>query len=118
MQETWIFDFSQPVPNKTPETLIREILIKNKKDMGIFLSYYYRKEGAVTENVQLCGPINFLEGNKGRFSVEFDVVHYNACLNIHEQAKEKMIIHFNFNQNSNQLILTGPYWPEREMDEI
>jgi hypothetical protein len=118
MQETWRFDLPQLFQNKKPENQIQEILIGNQKDLGIFLSYYYKKEGAVSENVQLSGPISFSEDFKGSFLVEFDLIYYNACLNIHEQNKEKMKIHFNLDQESNQLILTGPYWPEREMDEI
>jgi hypothetical protein len=118
MQETWRFDLPQLFQNKKPENQIQEILIENQKDMGIFLSYYFRKEGAVSENVQLSGAISFSEDFRGDFLVTFDLIHYNACLNIHEQNKEKMKIHFNFNHESNQLILTGPYWPERGMDEI
>lgn len=118
MQETWKFELTQPYQNKKPENQIKEILIDNQRDMGIFLSYYFRKDGAVTENVHLSGPISFLNDFKGHFLVEFDLIHYNACLNIHEQNKEKMKINFNFNLDSNQLIITGPYWPEREMDEI
>jgi len=118
MQETWLFDIPQSVQDKKNEKFIQDILLENKKDLGIFLSYYYKKEGAVTENVLLNGAINFSEVNKGSFFVIFDLIHYNACLNIHEQNKEKMKIQFEIDHNSNHLILTGPYWPEREMDEI
>lgn len=118
MQETWKFDISLSLDDMNPESLIQEILLENKKDLGIFLSYYYKKEGALTERVQLVGPINFLEMNSGDFLVDFDLIHYNACLNIHEQNKEKMKIKFDIDPDSKELILTGPYWPEREMDEI
>jgi hypothetical protein len=118
MQETWKFDISTFDQGKVLVSIIQEVLLKNQKDMGIFLSYYYRKEGAVVENVQLIGPINLLNDFYGDFLVDFDLVHFNACLNIHEQNKEKMKIQFEIDQDSKQLILTGPYWPEREMDEI
>lgn len=118
MQETWKFNITTSYGKESLESLIQEVILENQKDMGIFLSYYYKKEGAVTENVQLNGSINFLEVNQGDFLVDFELIHFNACLNIHEQNKEKMKIEFKIDQDSNELILTGPYWPEREMDEI
>lgn len=118
MQETWKFNISISNEDNNLEHLIQETLLKYQKDLGIFLSYYYKKEGAVTESVKLIGSINFLEEFKGDFIVNFDLIHFNACLNIHEQKKEKMTIQFGIDRDSNQLILTGPYWPEREMDEI
>ena len=118
MQESWKFKLSPSDGNISLEGLIHKALLNYQKDMGIFLSYYYKKEGAVTENVQLNGTINFFEKYKGEFWVDFELIHYNACLNIHEQNKEKMKIRFEIDLNSKELILTGPYWPEREMDEI
>lgn len=118
MQETWRIDISTSIEGKKLDHLIEESLLKSQKDLGIFLSYYYKKEGAVTENVQLNGIINFLGESKGDFLVDFELIHFNACLNIHEQNKEKMKIQFELDLDSKELILTGPYWPEREMDEI
>lgn len=118
MQETWKFDISTSVQDRSLESLILEILLEKQKDMGIFLSYYYKKEGAVVENVQLAGLINFLNEFHGDFLVDFELIHFNACLNIHEQNKEKMKLQFEIDRDSKQIILTGPYWPEREMDEI
>lgn len=118
MQETWKFDISRSEGDGSLDRLIQETLLKNKKDLGVFLSYYYKKEGALTENVRVNGPINFLNECKGDFLVDFELIHFNACLNIHEQNREKMKIQFEIDLDSNQLILTGPYWPEREMDEI
>jgi hypothetical protein len=118
MQETWKFDISISNLENKLEHLIQEALLKNQRDMGIFLSYYYKKEGAVTENVKLIGSINFFGEFNGDFIVDFDLIHFNACLSIHEQKKEKMKIQFEIDRDSKQLILTGPYWPEREMDEI
>ncbi|WP_373493135.1 hypothetical protein [Aquiflexum sp.] len=118
MQETWKFDISTSLQDNNHERLIQEFLLENQKEMGIFLSYYYKKEGALTEKVQLNGPINFLENYRGDFIVDFELIHFNACLNINEQNREKMKIQFEIDQDSKQLVLTGPYWPEREMDEI
>ncbi|MCH6200770.1 hypothetical protein MMU07_14385 [Aquiflexum sp. LQ15W] len=50
--------------------------------------------------------------------LDFDLVHFNAYLNIHEQKRDKMDVQFEFDPLFQNLTLTGPYWPEREMDEI
>jgi hypothetical protein len=118
MQETWKIAISPSIQYKDAEHLVQELLLENQKEMGIFLSYYYKKEGAVVENVELNRPIIFLNENRGYLTVDFELIHFNACLNIHEQNKDKMKIQFELDRDSNKLILIGPYWPEREMDEI
>ncbi|WP_373521921.1 hypothetical protein [Aquiflexum sp.] len=118
MHETWKFDISTSDDDRSLKDVMKELLLENQKDMGIFLSYYYKKDGAITEGVQLYGPINFVKEYSGDFLVDFELIFYNACLNIHEQNKEKMKIQFEIDLDSKELILIGPYWPEREMDEI
>lgn len=118
MQETWKLAISPSIQKKDIELMVQELLLENQKEMGIFLSYYYKKEGAVVENVELNGPIIFSKEYSGYFIVDFELIHFNACLNIHEQNKDKMKVQFEVDQDSNELILIGPYWPEREMDEI
>ncbi len=118
MQETWDFKISDQVHDDGGENLIREVLRHENKDLGIFLSYYYKRDGAVVENVMLKDDIIFIDGEKGKFSVEFDLIHHNACLNIHEENRENLEVNFEIDRNSNLLKLIGPYWPEREMDDI
>lgn len=115
MQETWTFNFSKSQQN---ESGLIDLLQTQEKELGIFLSYYYKKEGAVAENVRLKGKPEFESKLKGNFTLEFELVHFNACLAIHEQQKEEMIISFVFDPSLEKLILTGAYWPSREMDEI
>ena len=118
MQETWKFSLNPQDQPKNPEILIEEVLEANERDLGIFLSYYFKKEGAVAEKVKLKGEIEFTNDLKGKLMLDFDLVHFNACLNIHEQKRDEMEITFEFSSNLNTLKLFGPYWPEREMDEI
>lgn len=118
MQESWEFILAENKIEQCSENFIRLILEKNKKELGIFLSYYYKREGAVAENVILDGSIDFISKFTGKFTVEFDLVHFNACLNIHDQKKEKMDLNFEIKQENSSLQLKGPYWPEREMDDI
>lgn len=118
MQESWKFDISGREENENMEDTITETLSRNALEMGIFLSYYYRKEGAVVENVKQVGKTEFSESLKGKISVVFNLIHYNACLNIHEQGSEKMVIDFKLDRDNRELNLIGPYWPERGMDEI
>ncbi|GMQ23847.1 hypothetical protein Aoki45_05290 [Algoriphagus sp. oki45] len=115
MQETWTFDFS-PTSNTKGE--LEEILAEREQELGIFLSYYYKKEGAVAEKVKLISDPEFESITTGSMVLEFELVHFNACLAIHEQQKEEMKIGFEIDWEDQKLILTGPYWPERGMDEI
>lgn len=115
MQETWTFDFP---PTLNPKEDLKILLAEKKRELGIFLSYYYKKEGAVTEKVKLKSEPEFESKTKGTLVLDFDLVHFNACLAIHEQAREEMKIKFEIDGHSRKLILTGPYWPERGMDEI
>lgn len=118
MQESWEFKLPKKTIEQRSENFIRSILEDNKKELGIFLSYYYKREGAVAENVIMEGSIDFITTLTGKFTVVFDLVHFNACLNIHEQKKEKMDLDFEIKREKSILHLKGPYWPEREMDEI
>lgn len=111
----WSFDL--PVL-QISETDLKKILTQNQKELGIFLSYYLKKEGAVAENVMLKSEIEFESKISGSFVLEFDLVHYNACLAIHENVREVMKITFSIDALNQKLNLTGPSWPSREMDEI
>lgn len=115
MQETWTFDFPSKV---IAGTLLTELLKEKTNELGIFLSYYFKKDGAVAENVRLEELPTFLSETSGWLILNFDLIYFNACLNIHEQEKENMKVTFELDPKSEKLILTGPYWPSREMDEI
>ena len=110
MQEKWTFKFE--------EENLEGLLNKEEKDLGIFLSYYFKSEGAVAEKVRLRGKAEYLTDFSGNLILEFDLVHFNACLAIHEQKREKMKVDFIIEKGINQLTLIGPYWPERGIDEI
>jgi hypothetical protein len=115
MQETWTFDF--PTSDAPKKDLVT--LIANKgKDLGIFLSYYYKKEGAVAEKVKLKSDITFATETTGSFVLEFVLAYFNACLAINEQAKEEMKLTFEIDSKTEKIKLIGAFWPSREMDEI
>jgi hypothetical protein len=115
MQHSWTFDF--PALSHSEKDL-ELFLALNTKELGIFLSYYYKKEGAVAENVSIQANFEFESKNTGCFTLEFDLVFFNACLAIHDKAKEKMKITFKVDVPNQKLQLKGPFWPSREMDEI
>jgi len=118
MQESWKFSVPLHLQTKDLEELLISLLVENEKELGIFLSYYFKKEGAVAEKVQLETPPQFKEKFNGNIWVSFDLVYFNACLNIHEQKRDELPIQFEFDPLFQTLTLTGSYWPEREMDEI
>lgn len=115
MHHFWTFNFPAV---KDLETDLEKILTQNQKELSIFLSYSFKKEGAVAENVMLKSEIEFESKISGSFVLEFDLVHFNACLAIHENVREEMKITFSIDALNQKLNLTGPSWPSREMDEI
>lgn len=115
MQETWTFEF--PSSQNTEDDLV-SLLSEKELELGIFLSYYYKKEGAVTEKVKLKSGPEFKSKTSGSIVLDFDLVHFNACLAIHEQAREEMKIRFEIDPINQKIKLIGAYWPERGMDEI
>lgn len=117
MQETWNFEVD-PSTKSNLKKSIDELIQAEAKDLGIFLSYYFKKEGAIAEKVSLGSPITFSSDHTGEFKLEFDLVHFNACLAINEQKRDVIDIKFEYDSDFKNLKLTGPYWPERGMDEI
>jgi hypothetical protein len=115
MQENWTFDFP-PTPN--PKEDLENLLARKEQELGIFLSYYYKKEGAVAEKVKLKFGPEFESNTLGSMVLDFDLVHFNACLAIHEQAREEIKVRFEIDESNQKIKLIGPYWPSREMDEI
>lgn len=118
MQESWTFTLNEDIKVENSEILIQNVISRENKDFGIFLSYYFRKDGAVVENVSFNSIELGNEKTKGKVMVSFDLIHFNACLNIHEQGKEKMELTYHIFFESNSIEFKGPFWPERGMDEI
>jgi len=120
MQETWEFvNLKAPEAGKMTLTpWLIDLFDQNSQEMGIFLSYYYRKEGAVVENVRMIPPAADLSDLSGSIDVTFQLIHFNACLNIHDTNTEELTLSYDLSDNGTKLLLTGPNWPEREPDEI
>lgn len=120
MQETWKF-VNLDAPDRKKKILtpwLKEVIDSNGREMGIYLSYYFRKDGAVAENIQLVPPSSDLTERTGSISVSFQLVHFNACLNIHDTNLEQMVLSYEISKNGNELTFIGPNWPERGSDEF
>lgn len=116
MQENWTFEIGKESLDNEMEII--GFLESREKELGIFLSFYFKKDGAVAENVSVINVLLLNDNRSGNLTLAFDVVYFNACLAIHEQEKENMKVNFQIDQENLQLKLIGPSWPEREMDEI
>lgn len=115
MQESWSFDF----PFYTPSSEAWSWLVQTQqRDLGIFLSYYYKRQGAVVEKVQLKTPPQLDSQNSGTLCLCFELVYFNACQDLHETQSEEMKLSFQFDADNKTLNLLGAYWPSREPDEI
>lgn len=120
MQETWKFvNLKAPEAGKsTLNQWLKDVLDKHSREMGIFLSYYFREDGAVVEDVRLILPNSGLTERTGSIAVSFQLVHFNACLNIHDSNPEKLLLSYELSVDGTKLLLTGPYWPEREPEDL
>ncbi len=115
MQESWTFDF----PFDTPSSDAWSWLFQTQqRDLGIFLSYYYKRQGAVVEKVQLKTAPQLDSQNSGTLYLSFELVYFNACQDLHETQTEEMKLGFQFDADKKTLNLLGAYWPSREPDEI
>jgi hypothetical protein len=115
MQESWSFE----LPNCTtlPEGL--EAVMQQKQiELGVFLSYYYKKEGAVVENVSQASEIQFTSPISGLLTVAFDLIYFNACRDIHQQERGEMEFQVTWDEEKKILRLQGEFWPTRDGDEI
>jgi hypothetical protein len=117
MQEKWNFEIAQEIEMITKQT-IEHLIQEKRKELEIFLSYYFKKEGAIAEHVSLSSSIEFIAVNKGKFKLKFHLIHFNACLAIHYQKADDLEIDFEFDSISKSLSLTLPFSHERGMDEI
>jgi hypothetical protein len=115
MQESWSFE----LPNcaTLPEGL--EVVMQLKQiEFGIFLSYYYKKTGAVVEKVSQASELKFTSPFSGSLTVAFDLIYFNACRDIHQQERGEMELQVNWDEGKRVLRLQGEYWPTRDGDEI
>ena len=114
MQESWTFDF----PFDTPSSEAWSWLVQTQqRDLGIFLSYYYKRQGAVVEKVQFK-TTQLDSKNSGTLCLSFELVYFNACQDLYETQAEEMKLSFQFDAAKKTLNLLGAYWPTREPDEI
>lgn len=115
MQESWTFDF----PFERPTSEAWSWLIQTQqRELGIFLSYYYKRQGAVVEKVRLVTAPQQDFPDSGTLSLGFELVYFNACQDLHETQAEEMKLSFQFDPTKKTLNLVGAYWPTREPDEI
>ena len=118
MQEIWEFDIPT-AEEPAQEDRLRKLLESRSKEIGIYLSYYYRPEGGIVEQVRLKDDIVFTSATTGRLTVDFFVIYYNACLNINStDNKDQMSLTFEIDPVNQKVQFTGPYWPQREPDGL
>ncbi len=115
MQESWSFE----LPNcpSLPEGLEAVLQLK-QIELGIFLSYYYKKTGAVVEKVSQASELKFKSPISGSLTVAFELIYFNACRDIHQQERGEMELQVNWDEGKRVLRLQGEYWPTRDGDEI
>lgn len=115
MKESWSFE----LPNcATLREGLEAVLQLKQIELGIFLSYYYKKGGAVVEKVSQASDLQFTSPISGSLKVVFDLIYFNACQDIHQQERGEMELQVNWDEEKRILCLHGEYWPTRDGDEI
>jgi len=115
MQESWSFE----LPNcPTLQDGLEAVMQQKQIELGIFLSYYYKKGGAVVEKVSQASETKFTSPISGTLSVAFDLIYFNACIDIHQQERGEMELQVTWDEEKRILRLKGEYWPTRDGDEI
>jgi hypothetical protein len=115
MQESWSFE----LPNCTTlQDGLEAVLLLKQIELGIFLSYYYKKGGAVVEKVSQASELRFTSPLSGTLRVAFELIYFNACRDIHQQERGEMELQVNWDGVKRILRLQGEYWPTRDGDEI
>ena len=120
MQELLELDLSNESLNAEKQDLkegLETALLEQQNSLGILLSYYYKEQGGLVENVRFSG-INFETSAAGTVRVGFNVVYFNACWDIHETNQDSMLLNFTLDAPTKRLKLYGPSMPEREQNEI
>ena len=120
MQESWEFEIVQPLDlsNQVYTEIIEDLVAQKAKEIGILLSYYYKGEGGLVEGVKLEDDINFNTQTSGTLKVNFKLVYFNACLDIHSINRDHMVLNFELDPMAKKLKFSGPLWMEREPDEL
>jgi hypothetical protein len=118
MQEKWVFESESIKKVKEFKPALLHVLHNHMNELEIFLSQYTKPDGAIAENVQFLAPEELTNAQSGFFSLGYNKVFFNACLNINESDLDRIKLKYHFNADEGQLILTGPDFPEREPDEI
>ena len=115
MQESW--SFKLPNCPTLPEGLEAVLQLK-QIELGIFLSYYFKKGRAVVEKVYQAFETQFTSPVSGTLRVAFDLIYFNACRDIHQQERGEMELQVHWDEEKRILRLQGEYWPTRDGDEI
>ncbi|MHA7128794.1 hypothetical protein [Algoriphagus namhaensis] len=106
MQVTWTFRNTPVLDSDSLQKYLKEQV----KELEIFLSYYYKNQGATAENVKLSQNPEFKEQGRGILRFTFDIAYFNLCLNIDEKEKGKMKVNFFIDPDKNELQLIGEDW--------
>jgi hypothetical protein len=115
MQDVWIFDF--PTTSNDREQVL-QLLNEKVNELEIFLSFHFKSEGAVVEDVKAIPDSMTIRGDSGTLILEYELIHFNACLDILETNVEKMVLQFEIERSKELLKIKGPERLERGMDEI
>lgn len=104
-----------------PDISQREEILKKEviqRDLRLFFVPYYRGDGASVDDVSLADKIHFYNPDTGHFDVHVKVVYTDSCLVTSNEVNDRMTVGFVFDTARKKVMLTGPYWPDRDPHDI
>lgn len=113
MQESWTFEFPH---TSVSQDSLEELFQAQQRELGIFLSYTYK--GAVVEQVRLVGCNTPEDSFSGTLQVAYNLVHFNACLDINQQQEGQMTLEFSLDVIKKEVLLRTEVVPSRHIDDI
>ena len=94
-------------------------LVKNiSKINDLLISYHFSKRERIVDLEIDKSSIVITSEGKGNFLVNYTIGMFNACADLDYTQKEKMIIDIEINQKTNEAVLRGEFFPERDPDDL
>ncbi len=116
MQETVI------IPFKGKKDTILDVFsnLSSRIDLieDLLIKYHFNKREKVLNVVVQEDTFFINDDGMGKFTVNYIIGLFNACADIDYAEKARMNIVFKTNLIDHQIIITGEYIPERELDEL
>lgn len=122
MQETIIIPLSKEIlfanPGQQKSSLYQELLSQQDKIKELLVAYHFSSRERVYDVLINEDSLSVDASGKGSFIVTYMTGLFNACADVDYNQKAEMKISLKVDPETDTVLLTGEYIPEREPDEL